>query len=234
MPEKLRVEALVEDRSGAIMLEYLLKDYFKTHTDLRCGYELYLRPHKGLGQLPHQLLTEPGKHKYGLLNLLPAKLRAYSKVLDPKSSLLLVVLDADESDPIATDANLERLCKTMAPGLPHVIAVAVEEMESWLLGDWKALLKAFPHANHRLYLEYEQDSVCGTWERLAEILLGDKARHLIKAGYPAVGEYKHRWAEEISPYLRIADNRSPSLHRMVSRLDSFFLYRERAKELRNA
>lgn len=232
MPEKLRIEALIEDRSGSIMLEYLLRDYFATREGPAIPYELFMRPHKGLGQLPRDLHLRPGKHQYGLLNLLPAKLRAYDKFLDHQNSLLLVVFDADEHDFVQMDARLERLNKTMAPGLPHVIAIAVEEMESWLLGDWHAILRAYPQANHQLYAKYEQDSICGTWERLAEIIMGNRARHLIKVGYPAVGEFKHRWAEEISPYLKVERNRSPSFRRFVKRLDAFFYYREKAGQSR--
>ncbi len=229
MPETLHIEALVEDRSGTVMLKEILRDYFAARRRPTPDYELYLRPHKGLGHLPEDLYAEPGKHKYGLLNLLPAKLRAYGKVLDPASALIILVLDADNRDPRLFDARLERLCKKMAPGLPHVIPVAVEEMEAWLLGDWQALKTAYPEADYELYRRYEQDSVCGTWELLAEILLGKRARHLIKIGYPAVGEYKNRWAEAIAPYIKVERNRSPSLRRFLRRMDAFLYYREEAE-----
>lgn len=43
-----------------------------------------------------------------------------------------------------------------------------EEIEAWLLGDRHALLSAYPHAKMHVLNTYVQDSICGTWEVLAD------------------------------------------------------------------
>ena len=91
-----------------------------------------------------------------------------------------------------------------------VIGIAVEELEAWLLGDRAAVLAAYPDINTKELDAYEQDSVVGTWEVLASAILGKRAIRLIKAGYPAVGSYKHKWAEAIAPHLDAKRNISPS------------------------
>ena len=45
---------------------------------------------------------------------------------------------------------------------------AIEEMEAWLLGDRQAILKEFPRAKVHVLDSYLQDSICGTWEVLAD------------------------------------------------------------------
>ena len=56
---------------------------------------------------------------------------------------------------------------------------------------------------------YEQDSVCGTWEVLCRAI-SENADKLIDIGYPAIGHYKARWAEEISRFMQPENNISPS------------------------
>lgn len=51
--------------------------------------------------------------------------------------------------------------------MDHVFCIAVEEMEAWLMGDREALLCAYPKAKESVLKEYKQDSICGTWEVLA-------------------------------------------------------------------
>lgn len=219
--EFLRIEALVEDRSGTVLLRHLLERYFADRAGTMIPHKLYLRPHKGLGNLPQAPEFAPGRHKYGLLHLLPAKLRAYEKVLNPQDSLLLIVLDADENDPARLRQQLQNLLGMTAPDHPCIIAIAIEELEAWLLGDFAAIKAAYPEADYNRYRRYRQDAVCGTWELLAEVILGKQARRLIRAGYPAVGEYKHRWAEKIAPNLVLDRNRSPSLQLFLAELEAY-------------
>ncbi len=215
----LRIEALVEDLSGTYLLRSLLRNYFRQRAGDRVPFELYLRPHRGIGKLPADLSYRPNRHHYGLLNLLPAKLRAYENALDPDRSLLIIVLDADDKDPEELKYRIERLSRRFAPSLLHVIAIAVEELEAWLMGDFAAIKKAYPEADEKVYRRYRQDSVSGTWEQLAEVILGKASRQLIRAGYPAVGTYKCDWAEKIAPHLTVEQNKSPSLRDFLGDLE---------------
>ncbi len=74
------------------------------------------------------------------------------------------------------------------------------------MGDQAAIAKAYPGTIRRFQLaRYKQDSICQTWETLAKII--DPAQTLI---YPAAGEAKRRWAQDIAPHMDVDANKSPS------------------------
>jgi hypothetical protein len=78
------------------------------------------------------------------------------------------------------------------------VRLAIEEAEAWYLGDWKALRAAFQRANKGRYDSYQQDSICGTWEKFQEVI-----------GDPLVR--KPFWAERMGAVLDVdGRNRSPS------------------------
>ena len=52
--------------------------------------------------------------------------------------------------------------------------------------------------------------VHGTWEALCKVICPEDYEEIIEIGYPAVGNYKARWAEEISRYMEPELNISPS------------------------
>ena len=56
------------------------------------------------------------------------------------------------------------------------------------------------------------DSICGTWERLADAVYPGGAIALSRKGWQAVGAEKSRWAEDISPEMDVDRNRSQSFH----------------------
>ena len=209
-----RIEALVEDRSGAVILEALVRKLLESLPGQSGSWELKIRPHRGLGGLPKDLHQKPLPYLSSLLGLLPAKLRAYQRVLPPGGpDLVLLVCDSDQKDSETFFRELLGVCRRLAPDLPLLIGLAVEELESWMLADREAVLRAYPEADIAVLDRYQQDSICGTWEVLARAVLGVRAEGLILAGYPAVGMYKAEWAERISPYLDPERNLSPSFHR---------------------
>ena len=73
----MRVEILSEDRSGGVVLQRLTNCILKQYTQ---DFESYLRPHRGCGYWPDHPDEKPEPLSAGLLELLPAKLRAYDKV----------------------------------------------------------------------------------------------------------------------------------------------------------
>lgn len=216
----MRIEVLAEDRSGLPVIEKILRDELKGEGD-----ELSLHAHKGKGFLnPELSLPEkPLRGKAGLLDLLPLKLRAYQNLPQTMELLLVLVLDSDADDPDALYQRIEACIRRLCPRYYFVIGISIEEIESWILGDWQAISKAYPDANYRLWKRYRQDSVCGTWEKLAGILEGkEKARQLIDLGYPAVGIYKAEWAQNISPYIKAERNQSPSLQKFLERFRQIY------------
>lgn len=74
-------------------------------------------------------------------------------------------------------------------GKPHVLfRIAIEEMEAWLLGDREAVLREFPRAKQAVLNAYVQDSVCGTWETLADAVFPGGHKELKRRGFAAVGK----------------------------------------------
>lgn len=68
----------------------------------------------------------------------------------------------------------------------------------------------YPRAKREVLARYVQDSVCNTWELLADAVHAGGATAIKKAGWPLPGEIKHEWAEKIGPHMRIDQNSSPS------------------------
>jgi len=96
------------------------------------------------------------------------------------------------------------------PAPTTLFRLAIEEMEAWYLGDRQALMLAYPKARKEVLNGYQQDSVCGTWELLADAVYPGGQRAIHKAGWPLPGEIKHEWAKRIGPHMRVEDNQSPS------------------------
>jgi hypothetical protein len=204
----MHFEVLIEDRSGGIVVEALLSRMLPP-----TGHSVSIRPHRGKGEFPRDPAARPDRMSSGLLDLLPAKLRAYSIVLDPASNAIVVLMDSDKEDPEPLRERISGMCSRFAPTIPLVVALSVEEMEAWILGDSTAIFEAFPDADRPMLDAYRQDSICGTWEWLARVLLKERALALIREGYPMVGIRKHEWADAISPFLEPSRNLSPSFRR---------------------
>lgn len=203
----MRIEILTEDKSGAVTVLRLTK---KLCLDNGFDAQINVRPHRGCGSLPHNWDERPPKFASALLDLLPAKCRAYNSVYSDGDTILVVIIDSDENDPDRMRSELYTVCKKYAPDIRAVIGLCVEEIEAWLLGDHEAILKAYPDADMNALKGYEQDSVCGTWEVLCRALCPDNSDDIIDIGYPAVGQYKAKWAEFISAYMDPSKNVSPS------------------------
>ena len=91
---------------------------------------------------------------------------------------------------------------------------AVEELEAWYLGDRDALLRYNPAIREDILDEYEQDSICGTWELLAKadglVINQKRSRH--------AADRKKLWSKKIPPYMEVEQNCSPSFHIFVDAL----------------
>ncbi len=212
----MHLEILSEDRSGSLVLASILHSLRE-----RRGYEYTcsIRPHRGKGYMPVDPYKRPVRDSVGLLDLLPAKSRAYARVLDPGQNLLIVVMDADDSSPEEVEEEIRSVLRRFATPVPHVIGICVEEIEAWLIGDRQAILTAYPDADLRVLDRYRQDSVCGTWEVLARCIHPESAERIIRIGYPAVGQYKHTWCRDISRHMDVDRNISPSFCRFLNHVE---------------
>ena len=131
---------------------------------------------------------------------------------------MVVVIDLDDRDCLAFKQELLQVHRYCHPKPKVLFRFAIEEMEAWLLGDKSAIIRAFPRAKVNVLHSYRQDSVCGTWETLADALFPGGSSALKTEGYPRIGQEKCRWASEIGPHLDVESNLSPSFHALQSGL----------------
>lgn len=211
----MKIEVLTEDRSSAVMIENLIRKIIKIRPH---DCPIYVRPHRGRGDIPLNLSMRPEPNTASLLDLLPAKLRAYDKIYAGTDMILIVLMDSDYHSPEFLSDQLKSLCEAYAPGVRSVIGLCVEETEAWLLGDTEAVMQAYPDADATILSDYIQDSVCGTWEVLCRAILKNYAERVIRVGYPAIGQYKNEWATRISDYMNPDSNLSPSFRKFRSSL----------------
>lgn len=205
----MNIEILAEDKSGAVVVKRMVEAICRKELGEDIP-QVEVRPHRGCGKLPDDMKAKPGKFASGLLDLLPAKCRAYENIYGNGDLILAVVMDSDNNDPAQLRAELYAVTSQFAPDIRCVIGLCTEEVEAWLLGDRKALLEAYPEADVDLIDSYQQDSVCGTWELLCKAVCPDTYKSIIEVGYPAIGNYKAKWADNISSHMSPDNNRSPS------------------------
>lgn len=201
----MHIEVLVEDSSGARLIETLLPTVIGQRS---APHTWRVHPYKGIGRLPPGLSVKADPAKRALLDQLPRLLTGYGKT--PGIDAVVLVLDSDRRDCKAFLAELKALLNQCRPSPNALFRLAIEEMEAWYLGDRQALLAAYPRAKKDVLNRYEQDSVCGTWELLADAVYPGGAAAIQKAGWPLPGQIKHTWAEQIGPRMDIENNQSPS------------------------
>lgn len=159
----MHIEVLVEDSSGAKLIGTLLPavigDFDSPHTWRVLRY-------KGIGRLPAGLSVKADPAKRALLDQLPRLLTGYGKT--PGIDAVVVVLDSDRRDCKSFLKELQTLLQRCRPAPNALFRLAIEELEAWYLGDRQALLAAYPRARKDVLGRYHQDSVCGTWEVLAD------------------------------------------------------------------
>ncbi|MBC7602672.1 MAG: hypothetical protein H7255_08445 [Ramlibacter sp.] len=201
----MHIEVLVEDSSGARLIETLLPTVIGQRG---APHTWRVHPYKGIGRLPAGLAVKADPAKRALLDQLPRLLTGYGKT--PGIDAVVLVLDSDQRDCKAFLAELKALLTQCCPSPNALFRLAIEEVEAWYLGDRQALLAAYPRAKKDVLNRYEQDSVCGTWELLADAVYPGGAAAIQKAGWPLPGQIKHTWAEQIAPRMDIENNQSPS------------------------
>ena len=202
----MHFEVLAEDQSGSNSLKFVLEKILgQNGTD----HSWTIHPYKGIGRLPKNLHEVPNPAHWLLLNHLPSVLRAYGKSLDDSSSVLVVV-DLDDKDCIKFKQELVDVLNHCNPRPKTLFRIAIEEIEAWLLGDLAAVKAAYPNAKDSILNGYDQDSICGTWEVLADAVHSGGSKLLKKLGYQIAGKAKSDWAEAVAPRMNVDSNESKS------------------------
>lgn len=188
----MHFDILVEDQSGKKFLDILApKIAGDSHTFEIIAY-------RGLGRL--------------LVNL-PKLLRGYGDTYAGYKNYpaaVIVVCDLDNKCLKSFRQQLYEILNECNPKPLARFCIAIEEGEAWLLGDIPAIKRAYPKAKDQALKAYKNDSVCGTWECLANAVYPGGEEALAKKGWQMVGREKSIWAEKIAPRMDVESNKSPS------------------------
>lgn len=213
----MHLEVLVEDQSGKRMLDHLIPKIIDGIHSFR------VISYKGIGRIPKNLSAGSDANKRILLNQLPRLLAGYGNTFagygpDYRAGVI-VVCDLDDRTLGTFEAELKAVAAKAQPCPEHAFCIAIEEGEAWYLGDTNAIITAYPRAKETVLNGYVNDSICGTWELLADAVYPGGGKILGAKGWKEVGLEKSKWADAITPNMIVKDNLSPSFNRFVATLE---------------
>lgn len=217
----MHFEILVEDQSGKNALERLFPRIVGSEHSFK------IHCYRGIGRIPRNLKSDQDPKKRFLLEQLPRLLRGYGKTFSgyPSnySAAVIIIADLDSRCLKMFRKELYDVLDSCDPEPLAKFCIAIEEGEAWLLGDLPAVIKAYPNAKKQVLQSYVNDSICGTWEKLADAIYQGGSHSLSAQGYQAIGNAKSHWAARIAPGMDVENNKSPS----------FCYFRDRARSLAN-
>lgn len=202
----MHFEILVEDLSGKTALDILFpKIVDDQHTFRIIGY-------RGIGRIPKKLKSGADASKRLLLDQLPRLLRGYGKAFASTNYPAAVILVCDLDDKCLKKFRQElfTVLNSCQPEPETRFCIAIEEGEAWLLGDISAIKAAYPKARNDVLKRYQNDSICGTWELLADAIHTGGSIGLKKKGWQAIGREKSTWSRKIASQMDVNKNASPS------------------------
>ena len=182
-----------------------------------------LHKYKGIGSIPKNMKTVQDPAKRALLNQLPRLLSGYGKAFQyaQTSYAVIIVCDLDNRNESEFLNELNAVLLNTTPAPQTKFCLAIEEGEAWLLGDLSAIKKAYPKAKDSILHNYKNDSICGTWELLADAIYSGGSKRLKQLGFAETGIQKSEWAIKICPNMDISKNKSPSFNKFKDTLQSY-------------
>ena len=202
----MHFDILVEDQSGKKALDILVPQIIGNNTFIVHAY-------KGIGKIPKNMRDAKEASKRLLMENLPKLLKGYGKTYEKRPrypAAVFLVCDLDDKCLKEFLADLHNILNACTPKPETSFCVAIEEGEAWFLGDLAAVKSAYPKAVDSILDGYENDSICGTWETLADAVYHGGSVALSKKGWQTIGAEKSKWAENISPHMNVQNNLSPS------------------------
>ncbi len=211
----MHIQFLIEDMSGEVLIRHVMGKLLIGNGSVTYDCKAF----KGIGGFKKNIAATNVKTNK-LLNDLGIYLKGFEKSLQNIEASIVIVLDNDQRNIDEFRDELHRRALWAMISIDHVFCIAVEEMEAWLLGDRTALFEAYPNARESAFREYEQDSICGTWEVLANVVYKGGLKKFKKdcPSYGEIGKYKSKWADEIGKYMNIDNNISPSFNYFLSQI----------------
>lgn len=205
----MHFEILVEDISGKTALDIIVPKIINVEE-----HTFNIHAYKGIGHIPKNLTSTSDPKKRVLLDQLPRLIQGYGKTFASYPSdyhiALIIICDLDDRCLSAFRQELLQLLNSCHPKPKTQFCIAIEEGEAWYLGDLAAVKSAYPNAKQAVLDTYINDEICGTWEKLADAVYSGGCQKLSELGYQAIGKEKATWAKNISPFMDIDANQSPS------------------------
>lgn len=162
----MHYELLTEDISGKKMLDILMPNIIGT------SHTFKITAYKGIGRIPPNIRSAADANKRILLDQLPRLLRGYgntfSKYPSDCRAAVILICDLDNKNYSSFLTELNQVLHLCSPQPRTEFCIAIEEGEAWLLGDCNAIKIAYPSAKNEILEAYRNDSICGTWEVLAD------------------------------------------------------------------
>lgn len=198
----------MEDKSGEIGLKHLVPRIVQADVTFN------IHSYRGIGRIPKRMTSNTDPSKRFLLDQLVKLLRGYGKTFASYpigyKAAVVVVCDLDSRNRDDFETELNALLNTCNPKPTAFFTLAIEEFEAWLLGDKPTIAAAFPSSKQPILGRYHFDSICGTWELMADAIYPGGSEKLQTLGYSSIGAEKIKWAEKLCPVLNIEQNNSPS------------------------
>lgn len=208
----MHFEVLVEDQSCCAAITILMEKILGPNGSI---HSWRTHAYKGLGHIPTNLRATSDPARRILLDQLPRLIRGYGKSLDNHSAVVVVV-DLDDRDCLSFKRELTDVLDSCNPSPTLLFRIAIEESEAWLLGDRAAVKTAYPNAKDHVLDSYVQDSICGTWEILADAVHQGGSSVLKNLGWTHTGAAKSDWANNIAPHIDIQRNNSQSFQAFLA------------------
>lgn len=202
----MHFEILVEDVSGKKALDSLVPKIIDTDQE----HTFKVHSYKGVGQIQKNMNSAVDASKRQLLNNLPRLLKGYGRAYASYDAVVIVVVDLDDKCMHEFRSQIMDIWNTCNPKPSVKFCFAVEEGEAWFLGDIPAIHAAYPSVKNSLLSGYTNDSICGTWELLADAIYPGGSSNLKKSGWVETGKAKSEWAEKITPHMDVDNNNSQS------------------------
>jgi len=180
----MHFEILVEDISGKTALDILIPKIINPNNTEEHKFNIH--SYKGIGKPPKNLKPGTDAQKRILLDQLPRIVQGLGKVLAKYPSdcpaIIIVVCDLDNKCLSKFRRELLELVDKCDSKLKTQFCIAIEEVEAWYLGDLSAVKTAYPKAKDKVLKSYVNDSICGTWEKLADAVFPGGAQSLSQLG----------------------------------------------------
>ena len=202
----MHFEILIEDQSGKKLLDNLIPKIIGKNDTFK------VNAYRGIGHLPAKsdLSHINNIRTQTLLNNLPRLINGYANSWQTYKAVLFIVCDLDDKCLVEFKNQLMAVWESCENKPTTRFCIAIEEGEAWLLGDFNAIKSAYPKAKDSVLRSYKNDSICGTWELLADAIYKGGIAALRKKNFPTIGMEKCEWSENISQYMDVNNNLSAS------------------------